>query len=121
MIALRDTNAYIAIMRGDDARCCALEDTQTILMASIVIGEMEYEFRDGNRYSANRRQLESFLSQPFVSFLTVTRDTTRHYGQIMRALRAACTKIPTNDAWIAAPGRRERRRPVDARPTFRSH
>ena len=71
-------------------------------MASIVIGEMEYEFRDGNRYSANRRQLDSFLSQPFVSFLTVTRDTTRHYGQIMSALRAAGTKIPTNDAWIAA-------------------
>ena len=76
-------------------------------MASIVIGEMEYEFRDGNRYSANRRpptagQLDSFLSQPFVSFLTVTRDTTRHYGQIMSALRASGTKIPTNDAWIAA-------------------
>ena len=102
MIALRDTNAYTAIMRGDDALLRALEDTQAILMASVVVGELEYGFRYGNRYTANRRQLDSFLSQPFVSFLTVTRDTTRHYGQIMSALRAAGTKIPTNDAWIAA-------------------
>lgn len=43
-----------------------------------------------------------FLSQPFVSFLTVTRDTARHYGRIMSGLRAAGTKVPTNDAWIAA-------------------
>jgi|AntDeeMinimDraft_5_1070356.scaffolds.fasta_scaffold09283_2 predicted nucleic acid-binding protein len=71
-------------------------------MLSIVVGELEYGFSYGNRYAANRRQLDIFLSQPFVSFLTVTRDTTRLYGQIMSDLRGAGTKIPTNDAWIAA-------------------
>ncbi|ROO26510.1 hypothetical protein SAOR_10220 [Salinisphaera orenii MK-B5] len=36
MIALRDTNAYTAIMR-----CYPLEDIQAILMASIVISELK--------------------------------------------------------------------------------
>ena len=102
MIALLDTNAYTAIMRRDEALLRGLENSQAILMASIVIGELEYGFRYGSRYAANRRQLDLVLSQPFVSFLTITRDTTHHYGQIMSALRAAGTKIPTNDAWIAA-------------------
>jgi len=102
MIALLVSNAYTAIMRADEAVLSALEDAQAILMPSIVIGELEYGFGYGNRYGANRRQLDTFLSQRFVSFLTITRDTTRHYVQIMRHLRAAGTKIPTNDAWIAA-------------------
>ena len=71
-------------------------------MAAVVVGELEYGFRYDDRYTANRQQLGNFLSQFFVSFLTATRDTRRHYGQIMSALRAAGTKIPTNDAWIAA-------------------
>lgn len=102
MIALLDTNAYIAIMRADEALLSALEDAQSVLLASIVVGELEYGLRYGNRYAANRRQLDAFLSQPFVNFLTVTRDTARHYGRIMSGLRAAGTKVPTNDAWIAA-------------------
>jgi len=102
MIALLDSNAYAAIMRADEAVLSALEDAQAILMPSIVIGELKYGFGYGNRYDANHRQLNIFLSQPFVSFLTVTRDTTRHYGRIMSELRAAGTKVPTNDAWIAA-------------------
>lgn len=102
MIALLDTNAYTAIMRGDEALLRVLDNAQAILMASIVVGELEYGFRYGNQYATNRQQLDTFLSQPFVSFLTVTRDTTRHYGHLMSALRAAGTKIPTHDAWIAA-------------------
>ena len=102
MIALLDTNAFTAIMRGDEALLRGLENSQAILMVSIVIGELEYGFRHGSRYAANRRQLDLFLSQPFVSFVTITRDTTHHYGHIMSALRAAGTRIPTNDAWIAA-------------------
>lgn len=102
MMALLDTNAYTALISGDDALLRALNDAQAVLIPSIVVGELEYGFRYGNRYAVNRRQLEAFLSQPFVSFLTVTRDTTRHYGRIMSDLRAKGTKIPTNDAWIAA-------------------
>lgn len=102
MIALLDTNAYTAIMRGDGALLDALQPARAVLMSSIVVGELEYGFRHGNRYAANRQQLDLFLSQSFVEFVTLTRDTTRHYGEIMSALRATGTKVPTNDAWIAS-------------------
>lgn len=102
MIALLDTNAYTAIMRGDEALLDALQHAQAVLMSSIVVGELEYGFRYGNRYAFNRQQLNIFLSQSFVEFLTITRDTTRHYDEVMSALRATGTKIPTNDAWIAS-------------------
>lgn len=102
MIALLDTNAYTGVMRGGEALLSALQHASAVLLSAIVVGELEYGFRHGQHYAANRRQLDMFVSQPFVDFLTVTRDTTRHYGRIMSDLRAAGTKIPTNDAWIAA-------------------
>jgi tRNA(fMet)-specific endonuclease VapC len=102
VIALLDTNAYTAIMHGDELILEAIRNTATILMSAVVVGELEYGFRHGDRYAANRQQMDNFLLQAYVDFVTITRDSTRHYGRIMSNLRAAGTKIPTNDVWIAA-------------------
>lgn len=51
MIVLLGTNAYTAIMRGDDLLLAALQHAQAVLMSSTVVGEPEYSYR----YAANRQ------------------------------------------------------------------
>jgi tRNA(fMet)-specific endonuclease VapC len=102
LIALPDTNAYTAVMRGDSAILDALSQAHRILMSSIVVGELEYGFRYGRHYAENRSRLDDWLAESYVIFLPLTRDTTILYGAISRDLRIRGLKIPTNDAWIAA-------------------
>lgn len=102
MTALLDTNAYTAMMRGDNAIIRALSETDRILMSVIVIGELEYGFRHGQRYGDNRAHLDEWLAETYVDFATVTRNTTIKYGQVSSMLRSNGQKIPTNDTWIAA-------------------
>lgn len=105
MIALLDTNAYTAAARGDEPLLENLGQASHILMSSIVVGELEYGFRHGTRYQQNRHQLDEFLAESYVDFLTISRDTSIHYGLISSELRAGGNKIPSNDAWIAAHAR----------------
>jgi predicted nucleic acid-binding protein len=56
MIVLLGTNAYTAIMRGDDLLLAALQHAQAVLMSSTVVGEPEY----GYRYAANRQLMNIF-------------------------------------------------------------
>lgn len=102
MIVLFDTNAYTAFARGDAALLSRLERIERLLMSAVVVGELEYGFRSGSRYSTNRALLDEFLSEPYVEFLPVTRDTTLRYGQVCAELHRRGRKIPTNDAWIAS-------------------
>lgn len=65
-------------------------------------GELLFGFRNGSRYEANRRELEEFLSTPYVTLLPVTLVTSDRYGRIAAALRRKGRPIPNNDIWIAA-------------------
>lgn len=102
MIALLDTNAYTALVKGDEILLDQLVQTTRILMSSVVVGELEYGFRHGDRYRENRAQLDQFLAEHYVDFLIISRDTTIEYGRISAELRQAGRKVPSNDAWIAA-------------------
>ena len=105
MIALLDTNAYTALVGGDSAIVDRLSQASGLLMSSIVVGELEYGFHYGDRYEENRALLDAFLTEAYVEFLIVTRDTAVLYGRISAELRRAGRKIPSNDAWIAAHAR----------------
>lgn len=105
MIALLDTNAYTALARGDETLVSRLGQASRLLLSSIVVGELEYGFHNGDRYRENRSLLDEFLAESYVDFLIVTRDTSILYGQISADLRQAGRKIPGNDAWIAAHAR----------------
>lgn len=102
MSVLLDTNAYTALASGAPALLRHLGRTERILMSAVVVGELEYGFRHGRRYAANRATLDEFLGDPSVEFLTITRETTRRYGTLLAELRRLGRKIPTNDAWIAS-------------------
>lgn len=99
---LLDTNAYSALARGNPTVVEYVRNAEQILLSSIVVGELLHGFRCGNRLDANLRQLNFFLSRPFVELLPVGFTTADRFSRIMAALRAKGRPIPTNDAWIAA-------------------
>ena len=102
MRRLLDTNAWVALQRGDAAVVELVRDAEEIVMSMVVVGELLFGFRHGTRYARNSRQLDAFLSQPVVTLLPVDRGTAEWFGHISTWLRRAGTPIPTNDVWIAA-------------------
>ncbi|MDX2055150.1 MAG: type II toxin-antitoxin system VapC family toxin [Polyangiaceae bacterium] len=102
MIRLLDTNAYVALLKGDSKVASLVRVSEQLVLSMVVVGELLYGFRHGNRYEENASLLDDFLSEPRVSVLAVTRTTADRFGRIAAALRKAGTPIPTNDIWIAA-------------------
>lgn len=97
-----DTSAY-ARMRGGDERVIALvADAEVVHLPTVVLGELEGGFRIGRKTAENQLLLRSFLDEPYVSLLPVTREVAVRYGQLFADLRAAGTPVPANDIWIAA-------------------
>lgn len=99
---LLDTNAYVAMRRGEASVTACVRDSESLVFSLFVVGELMFGFRNGNRYQKNVAELEAFLEQPDVTLALPTWATSDRYGRISAALRKAGTPIPTNDIWIAA-------------------
>jgi tRNA(fMet)-specific endonuclease VapC len=99
---LLDTNAYTALFRGHEGVADLVRRADQVLISTVVAGELLFGFRNGSRYEANRRELEEFLSTPYVTLLPVTLVTSDRFGRIAAALRRRGRPIPSNDIWIAA-------------------
>ncbi len=102
-----DTSAYSHFMRGDEQVVALLDAADWIGVPTIVLGELRAGFALGTRLQTNERELGSFLRNPMVSVLDVDDASSRIYAQIVVALRAAGTPLPTNDIWIASVAARE--------------
>lgn len=102
MNVLLDTNVYVALFKGHDGVTRRVRGSEQVLLSSVVVGELLFGFRYGTRYDANRRQLEAFLANAYVSLLPVGLVTADRFGRIAAALRRKDTPLPTNDIWIAA-------------------
>ena len=96
-----DTNAY-----SDWRKARAWHETLTlaekIYVPSIVIGELDFGFRNGSRHQENWRKLEDFLNQAQVEEWTVGSREARIYGGLVQDLKQRGAPIPSNDIWIAA-------------------
>ena len=99
---LVDTNAYTALLSGDQPVLDALADADRVYLSVIVLAELVAGFRGGSRFEANQRTLSGFIRKPTVAVLDVTRETAQVFAVIKDALRRAGTPIPINDVWIAA-------------------
>ncbi len=99
---LLDTNAYTALLRGDEAILDLLGQAETVFISAIVLGELHAGFKGGNKEAANRRELEAFTRRPTVRILHVTQETAEIFGAIKHRLKTAGKPIPINDVWIAA-------------------
>lgn len=102
MKRLLDTNAYVALKRGDEGVAALVRESTELAFSTVVIGELLFGFRNGTRFDRNARDLDDLLSSDRVSVLPVTRTTADRFGRIASALRKAGKPIPTNDVWIAA-------------------
>jgi len=77
-------------------------------MPAIVLGELRAGFGLGTRRARNERELTMFLENPVGSHARRRRMTPLwSTPEIVKALRAAGTPIPSNDIWIAAVAARE--------------
>jgi tRNA(fMet)-specific endonuclease VapC len=99
---LLDTNAYTALLAGDEAVLDVLAEAEVVYMSVVVLGELFAGFKGGNRERDNLRQLDEFLRRPPVRTLPVTRGTAEVFGEVKQQLKSGGTPIPQNDVWIAA-------------------
>ncbi len=102
MKLLLDTNAYVALMKGDEATATLVRSAEQLVFSTVVVGELLFGFRNGSRYERNATQLDEFLAQPWATLQSVTRITADRFGRVAAQLRRAGTPIPSNDIWIAA-------------------
>jgi len=97
-----DTNAYTALLTGDEDVLDALASADFVFVSAVVLGELFAGFRGGIRERENRDRLDEFLRRPPVRTLDVARGTAEVFGQIKHQLQVGGTPIPLNDVWIAA-------------------
>jgi tRNA(fMet)-specific endonuclease VapC len=102
MKILLDTNAYVALMRGDKKTVRRVKRAERVFLSAIVAGELLFGFRNGSRFEKNMGDLETFLENAYVEFLAVSLTTADRFGRIAASLRLKGTPLPTNDIWIAA-------------------
>ena len=102
MKILLDTNAYSAMVRGNRAIREFIVSAKWILLPAFVLGELEYGFRGGSRFTENHADLLKFLSMPGVRVVQTTPNTAWRYGELKDSLRKAGKPIPENDVWIGA-------------------
>lgn len=102
MHILLDTNAYSALFRGHTELVLEVQQANKIFLSAIVVGELEFGFRNGTRYQENSQQLQQFMRKSQVEFLPVIQITTERFGRIATQLKQKGRPLPTNDIWIAA-------------------
>jgi tRNA(fMet)-specific endonuclease VapC len=114
-----DTSAYSHFRRGEGAAVSLISAASWIGVSAVVLGELRAGFGLGKRRAHNEGELSEFLASSVVYLLDVDDEASRIYAEIVAALRAAGTPVPTNDIWIAAVAAREGVRVVTYDAHFR--
>jgi len=99
---LIDTNAYSALMGGDERIALVLARQEAVLLSPVVIAELYDGFLNGTRNAENRDILNRFRDRPRTVCVPITDQTAEWFAEIKRMLRKKGRPIPINDVWIAA-------------------
>jgi predicted nucleic acid-binding protein len=97
-----DTNAYVALRKGETGLVSLLESADWLGLPSVVFGELVAGFLIGTRSERNLLDLDAFLSEAGVELMPIGRNVAERYGALVKALRERGKPIPTNDLWIAS-------------------
>jgi len=100
--AMLDTNAYAALLTGDEDVLKTVGSAEEVLLPIFVVGELEAGFRGGTRYADNVAWFRRFLAKPGVRVVSAGLETAQLFGEIKDRLKRGGTPVPTNDIWIAA-------------------
>ncbi len=102
MKILLDTSAYVGFKRKIEEVVDIIANAESILFSPIVLGELMFGFRNGNRFKENMVDLNNFLEHEVVEFIQIGKTTSDRYSRIALHLKRQGTPIPSNDIWIAA-------------------
>ncbi|MBN1122782.1 MAG: type II toxin-antitoxin system VapC family toxin [Anaerolineae bacterium] len=97
---LLDTNAVIALQRGDENLLGLLAQADEWYLSATVVGELYYGAYRSGRIEANLEVVDRLVDR--VRVLPVDAVTARIFGDIHQSLRSKGRPIPENDLWIAA-------------------
>ncbi len=103
MKILIDTNAYSALMRGNEIIAQHLEKAAIVYLSVVVAGELLAGFKSGRKEQINRSILKDFIEKAGKTIvLPITLETAERFASIKAALRKKGRPIPVNDIWLAA-------------------
>lgn len=97
-----DTSAYSHFRRGHPDTLDWVASAQTLLLPTVVVGELLAGFELGERRAENVSVLEQLLDEPFTVIVPVDKQVSRAYGKLFAELKRAGRPLPINDVWIAA-------------------
>ena len=102
MKILPDTSAYVGFKRNVEEVVEIIVSAESILFSPIVLGELMFGFRNGNRFKKNMDDINNFLQHEVVDIIQIGKITSDRYSRIAFHLKRQGTPIPSNDIWIAA-------------------
>jgi tRNA(fMet)-specific endonuclease VapC len=102
MKILLDTSAYVGFKRGTEEVVDSITSAETVLFSPVVLGELMFGFRNGNRFKENMDELNKFLAHQVVEIIHIGKTTSDRYSRITLHLKRQGTPIPSNDIWVAA-------------------
>lgn len=97
---LPDTNAFIALLRGDPIVVDMLDSASEVVLSAVVLGEPTYGAMNSRATDANLKRLQDLRAE--CRFAPVDEAVVTSYGQVRLALKQKGRPIPENDIWIAA-------------------
>lgn len=97
-----DTNAYVAIARGNNEIIELVQSVDKLYFSNFVMAELLYGFKNGNKEDFNRQKLDEFLITNDLPILQTTSETAEIFSDLKLTLKNQGTPIPIHDIWIAA-------------------
>jgi len=73
---LLDTSAYVGFKRKIEEVVDIIANAELILFSPIVLGELMFGFRNGNRFKENMVDLNNFLEHKVVEFIQIGQKTS---------------------------------------------
>lgn len=102
MKILLDTSGYVGFKRGTEEVVDSITSAEAVFFSPVVLGELMFGFRNGNRFKENMDELNKFLEHKVVEIIRIGKTTSDRYSRIALQLKRQGTPIPSNDIWIAA-------------------
>ena len=97
-----DTTAYSELLRGHKKVGEVVRNADELYMPNVVIAELEYGFRLGNKQPENEKLLTRFVSNKKVHVLLPDNATTSYFVNIAVFAHKKGVQLSSHDIWIAA-------------------
>ncbi|HUD81354.1 MAG TPA: PIN domain-containing protein [Patescibacteria group bacterium] len=97
-----DTTAYSELLRGHKKVGEVVRNADELYVPNVVIAELEYGFRLGNKQPENEKLLTRFVSNKKVHVLLPDNATTSYFVNIAVFAHKTGVQLSSHDIWIAA-------------------